>query len=165
MRVLSGERCCRRGLPPLDRVRRLLGATALLFQCPSSFPPDEVSIARLRSFFRRIDRPAGLRLLWEPRGSRWVAERETARALCAELDIVHVIDPFVTPPPASGGEPVYWRLHGLGGARHSYTDSELRRLHGMVLASHGGGQAGPDYVLFNNLPRAGDARRFAALVG
>ena len=141
---------------------RVLGATALLFQCPSSFSPDEISIARLRSFFRRIERPAGLRLLWEPRGARWVAARETARALCRELEIVHVIDPFVTPPPFSPGEPVYWRLHGIGGARHSYTDPELRRLHEMV-ASAQAAEGGPAYVMFNNLPRAADAKRFAAL--
>ncbi len=141
---------------------RVLGATALLFQCPSSFTPEDASIARLRSFVGRIERPAGLRLLWEPRGARWVAARETARALCRELDVVHVIDPFVTPPRTSGAEPVYWRLHGIGGARHSYTDAELRRLREMV-ASQEGGHAAPAYVMFNNLPRAGDARRFLAL--
>ncbi|MEP6767190.1 MAG: DUF72 domain-containing protein [Acidobacteriota bacterium] len=140
---------------------RVLGATALLFQCPSSFGPDAVSIERLRSFFGRIERPAGLRLLWEPRGAPWVAAREKARALCEELDIVHVIDPFVTPPAR---HPVYWRLHGIRGARHSYRDEELRRLQGMVTAARAA-PAPPSYVLFNNLPRAGDARRFAALGG
>ncbi len=138
---------------------RVLGATALLFQCPSSFRPDAASIERLRSFFRRIERPPGLRLLWEPRGAAWVAAREKARALCEELDIVHVIDPFVTPPAR---HPVYWRLHGIGGARHSYRDEELRRLRGMVEAAQI--TPGPAaYVMFNNLPRAGDARRFASL--
>lgn len=141
---------------------RLLGATALLFQCPSSFNPDEVSIARLRSFFRRIERPEGLRLLWEPRGARWVAARETAQELCRELELVHVIDPFVTPPPTAGGGPVYWRLHGIGGARHSYTNPELRRLREMVVSAIGP-ERDDAYVMFNNLPRAGDARRFSAL--
>ena len=72
---------------------------------------------------------------------------------------MHVIDPFVTPPAR---HPVYWRLHGIGGARHSYQDEELRRVHGMVAAA---GAGTPAYVMFNNLPRAGDARRFAALGG
>ena len=47
---------------------RALGATAILFQCPASFRPEPANLARLRAFFRRIERPAGVRLLWEPRG-------------------------------------------------------------------------------------------------
>ena len=97
--------------------------------------------------------------MWEPRGKAWVANRAEALALCAELDLIHVIDPFVTPPQT--GKPVYWRLHGLGGARHSYSDTELRELHRLLVRSE---PAGPAYILFNNLPRAGDAQRFAGVV-
>ena len=77
----------------------------------------------MRRLFERIERPAA-RLLWEPRGPAWVRERELAVALCRELDLVHVVDPFVTPPDPD--MPVYWRLHGITGARHSYTEAELR---------------------------------------
>lgn len=136
----------------------ILEATALLFQCPASFAPERGNIERMRRFFQRIERPAA-RLLWEPRGARWVAERSLALSLCKDLDLVHVVDPFVTAPDPA--EPVYWRLHGTAGPRSSYTDAELRRLGDMLRhADH----PAPQYVMFNNLPRAGDARRFARLV-
>lgn len=135
---------------------RRLGATGLLFQTPASFGPDAENVARMRAFFARIERPAA-RLLWEPRGARWVEQRDAAVALCRELGLVHVVDPFVTPPGA--GEPAYWRLHGPGAARHSYTDGHLRDL--LVMARQAG--PGPAYVMFNNLPRAGDATRFLEL--
>ena len=136
----------------------ILGATGMLFQCPASFGPTQDNVRAMRTFFERVKRPAA-RLLWEPRGKAWVANRAMALALCADLDLVYVIDPFVTPPPA--GKPVYWRLHGLGGARHSYSDTELRELHGLLARSR---PAGPAYILFNNLPRANDAYRFARVV-
>ena len=135
----------------------LLDATAMLFQCPASFAPTPDNVRNFRAFFERIERPQA-RLLWEPRGSAWVAERELALALCRELDLVHVVDPFVTPPCV--GNAVYWRLHGLGGARNSYTDDELRKLSRMLQASR---NDEPAYVMFNNLPRVGDAARFIAI--
>ena len=136
----------------------VLGATALLFQCPASFVPTPDNVANLRSFFSRIERPAA-RLLWEPRGGAWVAQRALAHALCDELGLVHVVDPFVTPPRA--GAPIYWRLHGVGGARHSYTDDELRTLQRMLGDTR---TDAPAYVMFNNLPRVGDATRFMAML-
>jgi len=139
---------------------RILNATAMLFQCPSSFGPDAPNIARMRAFFTGVKRPPGLRFLWEPRGPRWVAHRDEARALAKELDLVHVIDPFVTPPPETPA-PVYWRLHGIGGARHTYDDRELRQLKDMAEAAAAGSCG---WVLFNNLPRVGDARRFRVLL-
>ena len=131
----------------------LLAATAMLFQSPASFGPDPENVDRMRVFFERVDRPSA-RLLWEPRGARWLAERPLAVALCRDLDLVHVVDPFVTPPEP--GRPVYWRLHGPGGARHSYGDAQLRQLRAMVREA----RAGRAYVMFNNLPRVGDAMRF-----
>jgi uncharacterized protein YecE (DUF72 family) len=98
----------------------LLSATAMLFQTPASFGPDVENIGRMRAFFDRIDRPRA-RLLWEPRGSQWVAKHALAAALCQELDLVRVVDPFVTPP--TRGVPVYWRLHGPDGVRNSYNDA------------------------------------------
>ena len=135
----------------------VLGATAMLFQCPASFKPEAENVSRMRRFFERIQRP-GARLLWEPRGAAWLKERNLALSLCRDLGLVHVVDPFVTPPEP--GAAVYWRLHGIGGARHSYTDGELQRLW-QLLRGIGSGQ--PAYVLFNNLPRVADAKRFARL--
>lgn len=136
----------------------VLAATAMLFQCPASFGPTPDNLRAMRRFFERLQRPAA-RLLWEPRGKAWLAHREMASALCEQLDLVYVLDPFVTAPPT--GKAVYWRLHGPGGARNSYSDAALRGLHARLMAAQ---PVGPAYVLFNNLPRAGDAQRFVAMV-
>lgn len=145
----------------LDRTlacAKLLGASTLLFQCPASFRPDPENVERLRHFVAQIVRPRcppGLRLAWEPRGSAWTREAELAVALCEELGLVYVVDPFVDAIRATAGPP-YLRLHGVTGARHVYTDAELRRLAAMTP---------PDaHVLFNNIPRVNDARRFGALL-
>ena len=136
----------------------LLSATAMLFQCPASFTPTDENVTRMRRFFERIARPHA-RLLWEPRGARWVAERALALSLCRELNLVHVVDPFVTAPEPA--HPVYWRLHGTSGPRHVYSDTELRRLSAMLRDVNLGD---PAYVMFNNLPRVSDARRFLRLL-
>lgn len=138
----------------------VLRATAILFQCPASFRPDAESVERLRSFFVEVAnprRPAGLRYLWEPRGPAWTRDIELARALCRELGVVHVVDPFVDPPGATSDGGAYFRLHGISGARHQYTDAELLRLKAMT--PHDA------HVMFNNIPRAADASRFLALLG
>ena len=132
---------------------RVLGATAMLFQCPASFTPDAENVSRMRRFFERIERPQA-RLLWEPRGTAWVKKRTLALALCRDLDLVHVVDPFVTEPEPA--HPVYWRLHGISGPRHSYTDHQLQQL---VERLRGVAAPPPAYVMFNNLPRVGDAKR------
>jgi uncharacterized protein YecE (DUF72 family) len=109
----------------------------------------------MRAFFAVAERPADVRLLWEPRGD-WPTG--LVEELCGELGLVHVVDPFVGPTvtPAS----TYFRLHGTTGARHVYSDAELERLVDWI--PRGSGE--PAYVLFNNLPRVGDARRFVDLV-
>jgi uncharacterized protein YecE (DUF72 family) len=136
---------------------RVLSATAMLFQCPASFTPEADNIERMRRFFERIERPQA-RLLWEPRGPRWLSKRDLALSLCDDLGLVHVVDPFVVPPEPR--RPVYFRLHGIGGARHSYTDEQLRALRRMLVEAT---PAEPAYVMFNNLPRVADAKRFALL--
>jgi uncharacterized protein YecE (DUF72 family) len=134
----------------------VLSATAMLFQCPASFTPAPENITRMRHFFDRIDRPSA-RLLWEPRGLAWINERQLALALCRDLDLVHVVDPLVTPPDKGG--PVYWRLHGPGSAGASYDDMTLAHIH-RTLADVAPSESA--YVLFNNIPRLGDAKRFSA---
>jgi uncharacterized protein YecE (DUF72 family) len=131
---------------------RLLRASAVLLQCPRSFRPTTDNVARMRRFLSEVERPAG-RLMWEPRGE-WPAALLTE--LCAELDLVHVVDPMqgetVTP------DRTYYRLHGTTGSRHVHTDDELRRLRDLV-----DGRPSP-YVMFNNLPRTGDAERFLGML-
>jgi uncharacterized protein YecE (DUF72 family) len=112
----------------------------------------------MRSFFERIERPRA-RLLWEPRGPEWVSQRALALSLCRDLTLVHVVDPFVTRPEP--GAAVYWRLHGIGGARHSHTDEQLRALARLLMEV---APSEPAYVMFNNLPRVADAKRFKLLV-
>ena len=91
--------------------------------------------------------------MWEPRGP-W-PEQQVAR-LCVELALVHVVDPFVT--NAQTHSPTYFRLHGVTGSRHTYSDDELQWLMTRIPAR------GDVYVMFNNLPRVGDAKRFITLV-
>ena len=134
---------------------RLLRATAILLQCPASFKPTAENVARLRAFCETAERPDGVRLLWEPRGPAW--EDDLLRGLCAELDLVHVVDPFVRPTVTP--EQTYYRLHGITGSRHVYSPDELRRLHAMVPREY---EVEP-YVMFNNIPRVGDARSFMEL--
>ncbi|MGN6610373.1 MAG: DUF72 domain-containing protein [Angustibacter sp.] len=131
---------------------RILQATAVLLQCPRSFRPTRENVARLRAFVSSVERPAG-RLLWEPRGE-W--PKPLLAELCAELDLVHVVDPMQTETVTP--ERTYYRLHGTTGSRHVHTDDELRRLRDLV-----DGRPSP-YVMFNNLPRTGDAERFQALL-
>ena len=132
---------------------RILRATAVLLQCPRSFRPTALNAERMREFLTSVERPAG-RLLWEPRGD-WPTDLLVE--LCRELDLVHVVDPMQTETVTP--EQTYYRLHGTTGARHAHTDDELRRLADLVA------DRPSPYVLFNNLPRVGDAHRFRALLG
>ena len=140
------------------RCAGVLAATALLFQSPASFTPTPENVDRMRRFFERIERPRA-RLLWEPRGPAWVRKRALALTLCADLHLVHVVDPFVTEPAPRS--PVYWRLHGLATPRHSYSDAELVRLRAMLARVESDATA---YVMFNNLPRVANAKAFRRLI-
>jgi uncharacterized protein YecE (DUF72 family) len=129
----------------------ILRATAILFQCPASFRPTDDNIDRMRAFFGTVQRPPGVRMLWEPRGP-WPGD--VVATLCGELELVHVVDPFVSTTVTP--EQTYLRLHGTTGARHVYSDAELTQLADNLPVA----PDQPPYVLFNNLPRVEDARRF-----
>lgn len=131
---------------------RILRATAVLLQCPKSFRPTEQNVARLRAFMHRVERPEG-RLLWEPRGA-WSPALVTE--LCQELALVHVVDPMQTETVTPNE--TYYRLHGTSGMRHVHTDQELARLGDLVR------DRPQPYVLFNNLSRVSDAKRFVDLL-
>ena len=132
---------------------KLLRAKAILFQCPASFRATEENVANMRRFFANIERLEGVDYLWEPRGA-W--PDDLLVDVCSELDLVHTVDPFlrnsVTP------QMTYWRLHGIKNHYHTYTEEELRSLAARVPP------AGRTYVMFNNIPRAGDAKRFRAML-
>lgn len=128
---------------------RLLRARAILFQCPASFRPTEENVANLRRFFGAIERLPEVHYLWEPRGA-W--PDELLIELCGELGLVHAVDPFLRASVTPGL--TYWRLHGIGSHYRPYSDEELGEL----------ARRAPDdaYVMFNNIPRVDDARRFMA---
>jgi uncharacterized protein YecE (DUF72 family) len=132
----------------------ILRATAILFQCPPSFKPTEDNAANMRAFFARIDRPTGVTLLWEPRGA-W--PDDLVLTLCRELGLVHTVDPFVR--PSLTPELTYWRLHGNKSHYARYTDDELRQLAAWLPAE----RAADAYVMFNNVPRIHDVRRYREL--
>lgn len=140
-------------------VVQTLRASTVLFQSPASFRPEPENVENLRRFVARVARPLcppSVRLAWEPRGQAWTERADLAVALCTELELIYVVDPFVDAVHLTPAGPAYLRLHGISGARHVYSDAELQRLAAMAPAGA--------YVLFNNLPRVSDAQRFRALL-
>src|SRR5688572_27417656 len=133
---------------------RVLRATAILFQCPASFQPTDENIAAMRHFFAEIKRPAGVTLLWEPRGP-W--PDDVVLAICRDLQLIHAVDPFVRPSLTPGL--LYWRLHGNRSHYANYTDAELQQIWSWI-SEHAGTDA---YVLFNNIPRVQDIKRLREL--
>jgi uncharacterized protein YecE (DUF72 family) len=125
-----------------------LEASIIVFQCPARFGPAIENIQRLRRFFSEISRDNFI-LAWEPRGD-W--PRDEVAALCRELDLLPALDPFATPPLP--GPWVYFRLHGKGGYRYTYTEEDLAALAALVASRE------EAYVMFNNLSMWQDALRF-----
>ena len=148
---------------------RALAARRVLFQCPASFTPTDEHIRDLGEFFLTVER-GGLRFLWEPRGA-W--PDGIVRALCRELDLVHVVDPFAARTQTP--EQCYFRLHGRRGSwRYQYEREEMEELLSMLPRSSSSSRSGrgegrgPDggatsYVLFNNVRMREDATRFQEL--
>ncbi len=135
-------------------VATALRAFLVLFQCPAGFRPTKENIASLKRFFEKAKRGKFF-MGWELRGE-WDAD--LVAELCEELDLVHVVDPLKNPEPAPA-KIRYFRLHGVGGYRHQFTDGELHRLK----TTCGEGRK-PAYCFFNNASRAADAQRFARLL-
>ncbi len=121
-----------------------LKASLIVFQCPARFDPSPEHVANLRRFFREMERHQ-LVMAWEPRGD-W--PRETVAALCQELDLLPVVDPFAVPL-------AYFRLHGRTGYRYKYTEPDLAELARMVQGRE------EVYVMFNNVSMWEDALAFA----
>ena len=134
-------------------IAQALRVFLVLFQCPASFAPTPENKTNLRRFFERAKRGKFF-MGWEPRGA-W--EPDVVDALCRELDLVHVVDPFKNPPPLAG-KIQYFRLHGVTGARYRYTNDDLHRLRQMCR------EKSITYCLFNTIAMATDAQRFAKLL-
>ncbi|WP_229320991.1 DUF72 domain-containing protein [Larkinella knui] len=132
---------------------KALEAKTVLFQCPASFRPTRENIANLERFFSQIDRRQ-LNLGWEPRGA-W--DREVVEGLCTDLNLWHVVDPFVTSTVTP--EQAYFRLHGRRGWRYQYEEQELRELMELLPESRNA------YVFFNNVHMLEDALLFQKILG
>ena len=140
---------------------RILRSRAILLQCPARFGPTRENKENLRSFIPNIrsDTRVGpqqehIALVWEPRGE-W--KLEEVAELCAELGLVHGVDPLQQMPATAGLG--YFRLHGRTGYRYRYSDAELEELRVRT------GAFSPCYVFFNNLSMREDAQRFQGLMG
>lgn len=131
----------------------LLRASAILFQCPASFRPTAPNIEAMKIFFSTFERLPSTVYLWEPRGP-W--PDALVIDLCKDLDLVHVVDPFLR--PSLTPDRIYWRLHGNGSHQAAYTDLELMQLRQWLPPVE------RSYVMFNNIPRVRDAKRFVSLV-
>lgn len=129
-----------------------LNARIVVFQCPARFTPTDEHIADMRRFFGQMDR-AGLTLVWEPRGE-W--EDSVIAELCAELGLIHCVDPFQRLPVTEGMG--YFRLHGRTGYRYRYTQEDLRQL------AEWCSRYDEVYVLFNNVSMWDDALAFRELI-
>lgn len=138
-------------------IARTLAAAVVVFQCPARFTQTEEHIADMNAFFGRIER-GGLTLAWEPRG-KW--HPALVRAVCERLGLVHCVDPFED--HCQHGEVAYFRLHGIGGYRHRYSDGELSRLREMCREELAAGRRAV-YVMFNNVHKRDDALRFRRLL-
>ena len=78
--------------------------------------------------------------------------------MCGELDLVNVVNPFKNPAPVPA-KIRYFRLHGVSGYRHRFTNDELDKLKTVCAA-----ERGPAYCFFNNVSMATDAQRFVRLL-
>lgn len=138
-----------------ERTREIaeaLEAKIVVFQCPASFRPTEEHKANVRAFFRSIGR-GELTLAWEPRGP-WGDDE--VKGLCAELGLIHCVDPFQRQPVH--GNLAYFRLHGRGGYRYRYNDEDL------VTLLEWSRPYGETYCLFNNINMFEDAMRFREMI-
>jgi len=142
-----------------ERTREIaaaIDARVIVFQCPKSFLPTRENSQNLTAFFHEIDRDHRT-LAWEPRGEDWTSD--LIRALCAENNLIHCVDPFHADPV--WGDAFYWRLHGRTGYRYRYTAEDLAELQRKVQAhAH---LPGPNYLMFNNIYSKEDALRFLKL--
>lgn len=134
------------------KIVHALKAKIVIFQCPASFVPSDEHKGNLKRFFQSLERE-DLLFVWEPRG-KW--DDEEIKELCAELNLIHGVDPFSR--PSVSGRINYFRLHGKEGYRYKYTDEDLRSLLNMCRVKS------QSYSMFNNVFMAEDAVRFREIL-
>ncbi len=129
-----------------------LSVKVIIFQCPASFGPDQENRKNLKLFFSHNKRREHV-LAWEPRG-KWLPQ--DIESICRELDLVHVVDPFISAQTYGGI--LYYRMHGKDGYRYRYTLDELQRLKGSLPEEK------TCYIMFNNVYMFENATEFKVLV-
>ncbi len=134
------------------KIAEVLNAKIIIFQSPPSFIPSEKNKHNLKRFFLSINREQYI-IAWEPRG-KWT--EEDILSICKELDLVHVVDPFLSKPLY--GNLRYYRLHGIGGYRYQYTQDDSLRLKSMIDKKEDA------YFMFNNIFMFQDAQRFQQIL-
>ncbi|MHC4990794.1 MAG: DUF72 domain-containing protein [Planctomycetota bacterium] len=125
-----------------------LEAPMVIFKSPATFRATDENIANACRFFQWAHRDR-MRLGWELLGHDWTDE--IVRELCRELSLTHVVDPFRR--PTMRGRPPCFRLNGIGGPHHHYSDDELAQLRDWCTGDR-------SYCIFGNGSRREDARRF-----
>lgn len=145
----------RRAWDVVCRMAGLLRAVAVVCQTPASFKPTKENLDRVRRFFTGVPR-GDWKVVFEPRGDGWTAA--ILAPLLDELQLVHGVDPFLTPPLSRDWH--YFRLHGLPAYHYNYrySDADLTALKRKIP------DEGPVMVMFNNVFMARDARRFKTLL-
>ena len=143
-----------------NEIRTALGAKIVIFQTPARFDETSEHVNDLRAFFRGIERDRrDLTLVWEQRG-KW--SRRTIASVCAELGLIHGVDPFADDSVTAGSGFAYFRLHGAPPGkqmyRYTYTDDDLKGLYANCMDME------QVYVLFNNETMYEDALRFMRLI-
>ncbi|UCG91945.1 MAG: DUF72 domain-containing protein [candidate division WOR-3 bacterium] len=159
----------------------ILRTKLLVFQSPPRFSPDKQNVKNMEKFFRKIERK-GLILAWESRG---IWQPEQVKNICAKLDLIDVVDPFVrdsvhpvrkpwsqgvagkseftttkTPSEFSNGvhgKIFYYRLHGGNEYHKKFEKKELVSLYKEIKNKSG-------YVMFNNISMFQDAQKLRNLI-
>jgi uncharacterized protein YecE (DUF72 family) len=131
---------------------KALKAKTVLFQCPASFTQTRENISNLEKFFSTIRRER-FNFCWEPRGD-W--DDEVVKSICKNLDLSHVVDPFMRKSVTPGK--CYFRLHGRKGWRYKYEEGELEELAVMLPENKS------SYIFFNNIYMTENALRFREIV-
>jgi uncharacterized protein YecE (DUF72 family) len=133
-------------------IARTLKANKILFQMPPGFQPTSENKNNMKKFFSKIKREEFI-LIWEPRG-KW--EEKEIKAMCAELGLIHCVDPFKSEPLY--GHFAYFRLHGTGDYKYRYTEDDLIKLKENCIEKK------ETYCFFNNINMFEDALKFKKLL-
>lgn len=137
-----------------ERTRELavaLEAKIVVFQSPPGFVPSAGNKRNMEHFFASIERRRVV-LGWQP-GAEW--DESEVRAICAELDLIHVVDPFKGRAATSGLR--YYCLGGRKGYKYKYSDRDLETLKKLA------DKYPNSYFMFSNASMFDDAKRLQDL--